>query len=394
MTIRVMRTIDRFVGIPLCWMTGLWISLFRPRRTMRSPHNVKTILVTKFFGLGSVLLSTPFLSALHRCYPAAQIIYLTFESNAELLERIPHPARRLTISTSSLWAFLRTTGVAIRKLRTLKIDVVFDLEFFSKYSTLISAISGSPTRVGYALPTRWRRMNLTHQASLDHSAHVTRVFANQLEVIGHRIADLPPVTSVEATTAERVSMQQKLSLGENGTELISVNINAGPTSYERRWEAGRFVEVVRRLHRRNPGVRFFFIGSNNERRYVDSALHGNTDVRGVAMNCAGDLSLGELVALLQRSTLLLTNDSGVMHIASAAGTRVVALFGPESPGTYGPSGTSQTLYKALSCSPCLNMYNAKLFVCPYHAQCMREITIEEVVDAVVLMSSNTFAASV
>jgi ADP-heptose:LPS heptosyltransferase len=128
----------------------------------------------------------------------------------------------------------------------------------------------------------------------------------------------------------------------------------------------------------------------NERLYVDRALEGHADLQGAAFNCAGDLSLGELIALLQQSTLLLTNDSGVMHIASAAGTPVVGLFGPESPKMYGPSGPSRAIYKSLSCSPCLNMYNAKLFVCPYQARCMREISVEEVIDAVVLTSSDTF----
>jgi heptosyltransferase-2 len=111
-------------------------------------------------------------------------------------------------------------------------------------------------------------------------------------------------------------------------------------------------------------------------------LH-DADVRRNSFNAAGLLSLGELIALLQRSTLILTNDSGPMHIAAALGRPVVALFGPESPALYGPpAGATRTIYKAVSCSPCLNVYNAKLFVCPYHARCMKEISTTDVLDAI------------
>jgi len=391
MTIGAMRTIDRFVGIPLCWMTGIWITLVGRRPSIPAAHQLSTVLVIKFFGLGSVLLSTPFLSALRRCHPNARIIYLTFESNKELLERLPQLAMILTISTSSARAFLRTAGSTIRTVRKMNIDAVFDLEFFSKFSTLVSAVSGSPIRVGYELPARWRKMNLTHQVLLDHTAHVTQVFANQLQTVGQPVIECPAITPVEATPAERFSMQKKLSLGDNGVKIISVNINAGSTSYERRWDPVNFIEAVKAVRQQNSSIRFFFVGSRSERQYVDRALQGYPGLRGTAVNCAGDLSLGELIALLQRSVLLLTNDSGVMHIAAAAGTPVVALFGPESPMLYGPSGISRTIYKSLPCSPCLNVYNAKLFVCPYRARCMKEITVGEVVEAFTLISSETFA---
>jgi ADP-heptose:LPS heptosyltransferase len=136
------------------------------------------------------------------------------------------------------------------------------------------------------------------------------------------------------------------------------------------------------LLKERPTLRFFFTGAADERAYVEQALARNESVRNRAVNCAGLLTLGEFIALLSRSRLLLTNDSAPMHIASAVGTPVVALFGPESPQFYGPLGRAVVLYKPPSCSPCLNIYNAKLFICPYEARCMKQITIEDVLHAI------------
>jgi lipopolysaccharide heptosyltransferase II len=379
MTVKTMRLIDRFLGIPLCWILGILSHTAGRRASPAEPW--KAILVIKFFGLGSVLLSTPFLSLLRQRFPDAKILYLTFASNKELLDRLPQPSERLTISTSSVKEFLLDTVRAMRTIRREAVQVVFDLEFFSKFSTLMSFLSGARTRVGYALPTRWRRWNLTHPVELDQSAHVTQSFLKQLAPFGIDIPLSPSITQLTATLEETASMERKLDLGTNGVSIVCVNINAGATSLERRWEPDRFTDVLSSYLMNHRATRFFFIGSNDEREYVERALANSQGVRSHALNCAGLLSLGELIALFYRSEFLVTNDSGPMHIASACGTRVVALFGPESPQFYGPTGPASVIYKSLECSPCLNMYNAKLFVCPFNAKCMRSISSTEVLSA-------------
>ncbi len=379
MNIRTMRTLDRYVGVPLCWMTGVWNTVIRRRHRVRAAD---TILIIKFFGLGSIFLTTPFLNRLHGQYPTARIFFLSFASNKEILEKLPFPLHILTISSGTVSSCLRDTFRVLRELRNGKIDVVFDLEFFSKFSTLISVLSGGKRRVGYELPTLWRKWNLTHSVSLDHGAHVTKVFLKQLETIGISSNEIPTVTRLDATDAERSSMEQKLGLATNGFDVITININAGTTSLERRWQPQRFIEVVQRLASQNAARRFFFIGNAQEHGYIQEVLSKSPEAKSYATNCAGLLSVGELIALLRRSSFLLTNDSGPMHLASATGTKVVALFGPESPQFYGPLGDVRVVYKGIECSPCLNIYNAKLFVCPYNARCMKEISVDEVLNAI------------
>ena len=380
MNINTMRTVDRFGGIPLCWAAGLWIKL------LRRPHDPpadqwNTVLVMKFFGLGSLLLSTPFLSALRPNVPRARIVYLTFAANGELLEKLPQPDVRLVIATSSLRSFVADTWRVIRTLRSLSVDVVFDLEFFSKFSTLLSTLTGAPVRVGYDLPTSWRRMNLSHPVPLDQSAHATRLFLAQLDPFGVKGETTPPITRLQSSSGARQSMETKLGLQHNGFTVVTVNINAGATSHDRRWEPDRFVDVALELKETVKPVRFFFTGTAEEFTYVQRALSRRPELLPYAVNCAGLLTLDEFVALLERTSLFLTSDSGPMHIAGSVRTPLVAMFGPESPQFYGPSGQSHVIYKGISCSPCLNIYNAKHFVCPYQARCMSEISVQEVLTA-------------
>ncbi len=387
MTIKMMRAIDRFAGVPLCWLAGAWNRLSAGRKPEAVP-GIQTVLVIKFFGLGSVLLSTPVLAQLLHALPRARVIYLTFSSNRELLEKTGLPIEIITVSPASTAAFAATTASAFRRLRNASIDVVFDLEFFSKFSTLISGLCGARVRIGFDMPTRWRRSNLTHPVSLDHSLHVSGLFLRQLKAIG---LDAPATVNIigpKPSPGEKAAMERQLGLAGDTSEVISVNINAGSTSLERRWRPHRFVEVAMKLLHENPSRKIYFIGNADEHGYVDDALRSAGDGAGALRNCCGALSLGELVALLERSSFLLTNDSGPMHIAAAAGVPVVALFGPETPAFYGPGGRSRICYKATSCSPCLNIYNAKQFVCPYNTRCMEEISTDEVLEAIDALASD------
>jgi heptosyltransferase-3 len=375
-----MRRFDRFLGVPLCLLTGILRSGSHRRNPVLPVAQWRSVLVVKFFGIGSVLLSSGFLSAL-REQTSARIMYLTFESNREIIDRLPQADVRLTISTSSIPRFARDVVTAILRIRREHVQVVFDLEFFSKFSTLVSVLSGASLRSGYSLPTRWRRMNLTHAVPLRHDRHVTESFLAQLTQFGLDPGSASGGLRIQSDPREQDAMRKKLGLGPNGRAVVCVNINAGSTSLERRWPPERFVDVADILAQQHPGTHFFFTGSLIDRPYVERALETKPSLVARASNIAGMLSIGELIALFENSKVLITNDSGPMHIASSVGLPVVALFGPESPVFYGPLGPGTTIGKRLPCSPCLNVYDAKLFVCPIDARCMKEITVAEVVIA-------------
>src|SRR5579883_1629838 len=377
MNIDRMRNVDRYIGTPLCWIMGGLQPFFR--RRVRA--EIKNILVIKFFGLGSILLSTPALTLLRSAFPSAHITYLSFTSNRELLQRIPLVDDILTINTSGILSLTRDLPKVLSQLRSIRYDLVFDLEFFAKFSTLLSAWTGAPRRVGFELPTQWRKMLVTHHVPLTKKKHVVHAFCDQVEAVARSQTYSPNICVPSVTESDVRSLHEKLPPEE--TPFFCVNVNAADTFLERRWQPEKYSQFINNAARRSPYL-FYFTGTQEERPYVQhiiDMLDANTQRR--CRNLAGTLTIPEFMQLLRESVCLISGDSGPVHLAAAFGTPVVALYGPETPDFYGPLGARTTvIYKAIECSPCMNIYDAKAFRCPYNARCIHEIQIEEVGHAV------------
>lgn len=378
MRVQSMRNIDRFFGIPLCWILVAVLKLFPRRKAVTGSEPVRSILVMKFFGLGSIILSTAALSMLRTRFPRAEIAFLSFASNRDLLERIPLVDNVLTIEPSTVRTFFRDLLVVLRRLARTNYEIVFDFEFFSKFSTALSAISRAPFRVGFALPAIWRSRLLTHQVPLVKGHHVKEAFCSQVQALLGEIAVediLPPVILPQ----DENSLQRKIPM--NSGFIVAVNVNAGDTFLERRWSPDRFAELIEELSGESD---FFFVltGTSQERAYVQNVLD-HTGIPERCWNAAGLLTIPELGALFQRCTLVISNDSGPLHLAAVLGIPTIGLFGPESPEFYGPVGSSaSSIYRKIPCSPCMNVYSAKSFRCPFDAQCMKNIEVRDIMQTI------------
>jgi ADP-heptose:LPS heptosyltransferase len=373
-----MRIIDRYLGVPSCWILSGIFRLFPVKRRGLHPENVKNILVVKFFGLGSIILSTASLSMLRNRFPGASITFLSFAANRELLLRIPLVHNVVTVDTSSPWTFSRDVFRLIRMLAVSNFDIVFDFEFFSKFSTMLGALSRAPYRVGFHLPALWRSRLLTHSVPLATNRHVKEAFCSQIqELLGDTIAGecTPPLI----LTHDVISLDRKRTIV--GQPIIVVNVNSGDTFLERRWSPERFAELIVHLSL-DGGFAFVLTGTKSERAYVQKVIE-HAAIPERCWNAAGLLTIPEFGALLQRCSLMLSNDSGPLHLAAALGATTVGLFGPESPDFYGPLGSAaSSLYKKMPCSPCMNVYSAKSFRCPHDAQCMKNISVDDVIQVI------------
>ncbi|MBL8015689.1 MAG: glycosyltransferase family 9 protein [Ignavibacteria bacterium] len=170
-----------------------------------------------------------------------------------------------------------------------------------------------------------------------------------------------------------------MSAGLKERPYIVVNPNASKMAYERRLPAAYFVKLVDSFTNSSE-FKIVFTGSAEEKEYVGSIvsrLAGRRDV----IDLSGMLSVSSLAELIAGAKCLITNDSGPLHIASAANTPVVAFFGPESPVRYGPLSTQQLVfYRGLECSPCMSISNSKTVNC-VHAEpiCMTGFDINEII---------------
>lgn len=369
MTVDFLRAVDRFAGTPLCYLA---LALRRVLR--RAPHDaVRRILVIKFFGMGSILLATPALRALRARWPEARIDLLTFESQRGLGERLPTIDTVITVDAGSFLALVRTTGAIFARVRRAAYDMVIDFEFFSKISTLLGAWSGAPVHAGFALPTRWRATLLTHSAPVAKDRHVRESFLGIVEAVGATSVGIA-LDAPRLTDDDRAHVAPLLP--QTG-RLVAVHVGAGDTFAERRWMPERFAATVRALASRERT--FVFTGVPSECVLVARVI-GSIGGDARCIDVCGRLTIPGLAALFERIDLLITNDTGPAHLAAALGRPVLALYGPEDPRFYGPvSPLARIVYKRVACSPCMNVYDAKGFACPYEARCMREINAGEVI---------------
>lgn len=383
MNIRMMKRLDHYAGLPICFCLSVFerlVAIIPFTRHGSAP--VRTVVVSKYFGLGSIILATPMLRALRRRFPGAKIVFLTFSGNEELLGMIREIDEVVTLRTGSPVRFAGDVLRALGRLRRLKIDIFFDLEFFSKFSTIMTYLSGARLRVGYHVRHMWRGELLTHQVHYNTYKHISEVFLAQAAEVGAeigdtRISDLrEPLRAALGTAAPAVP-----GIGA-ADRVVCVNVNASDLCLERRWPARNFAALLATLARDYPGIKFALIGVAGERENVEAVCRLVGPAENV-VDLAGKLNFTGLCGLLSRAALFIGNDSGPLHLSLALGVPTVSFFGPETPVVYGPrSDKSVVFYKGLYCSPCLNVYNAKTTMCGGRNRCMEAIGVDEVLQTV------------
>jgi len=209
------------------------------------------------------------------------------------------------------------------------------------------------------------------------AAHQSREYLHLAARLGADPTPLPPELVV--TPAEMAAAQSKFQLPPAADRpWLGLNPGAeyGPA---KRWPMHQFIAAARMVHARRP-VTWLLLGGPNDAettRLIAEAL-GRADVPSV--NLAGRTSLRELMALLKLCRVLLTNDTGPMHVAAALGTPVVVPFGSTSPELTGPGMPGEARHRLLisnaPCAPCF------LRECPVDFQCLNGIPAEQAAAAV------------
>ena len=388
MKLGTMKIIDRFVGVPVCHLLGL---IQRLRERGRGAHldlddlqDCRKILLIKFWGIGSIMLSTPLMRSLRTAFSGAEMTVLTFPANREAVELTKLADRVITLEAARARPFLRELARLIRHLRRERYDLVVNLEFMARFSAILTWLSFARARVGFSsdlFPERRWLFNVRRPLDLD--LYATTNFLRLLDP-GATEANSPPLETLhyspgDGRAVEEILGRRKLVFREK--YVVVVNINASELARERRWPRERFARLVGWLLDRD-GMAVVLVSGPEDEPYVE-ALVETLPGSEALINLAGRLTLGQLAALFDRSQLCITNDSGPLHVAVAIGTPTVSFFGPETPMTYGPRGPEHTIfYKALPCSPCMKAEKAKTVKCRIGVLCMTEISAEEVIEAV------------
>jgi len=312
-----------------------------------------------------------------------------------------------TIDDSSLPKFVSDCLRAIFKLPREHFDVVFEMELFSRFASILTYLSGK-IRVGfYAYDMEGLYMGnlLTHRVIYNPHIHMKDNFLSLVDALQLDTND-PPLSKKhireisselpawQIDEAKCMALKQKLrhqsrTIFDAGSKLVLVKASGGVLPI-RAWPAHKYKELITRLLRHSE-IHVLLIGTGDE-------CLVNDDIKGSiqndrCINLTNATSLDDVLNLMHISHLLISNDGGPAHFASMTGIRTMVFYGPETPALYGPLGNNCTvLYSRYSCSPCLSAYNHRKSSCKNNL-CLQSIETGYVYDMAlkILFGSRTSA---
>jgi len=303
------------------------------------------MLLIKPSSLGDVVHAMPVLAALRERFPRTFIAWLVKQQWAGIVERMEGVDHVWSVGSGAAgWLS------AVPRLRAERFDLAVDLQGLFR-SAVMARLVGCPERIGFANGREGSPLLYTQRVVVPTpDVHAVDRYLLIAKALGAAVPARPEFRfSIPACDCEQVAAVLAQAGVRTGATWIAMNVSARwPT---KRWPAVFFAEVADRLQKEGLGPVVLFGGPDDraEARAVTSLMTTPPgDVTGLT-------PLGLLPALLQSAAVLVTNDSGPMHIAAAVGTSVVALFGPTSPVRTGPYGTThRVLTQPVPCAPCLS----------------------------------------
>lgn len=324
-----------------------------------SPGTLGKILVIRPGGIGDAVLLLPALKHIRALYPGAQIDVLCEKRNHGIFQ----------LSGDINRVYLYDRGLELIKCLQNTYDAVIDTEQWHRLSAIISYLTGARMRIGFN--TNERGELFTHKIPYSHDDYEGRSFYNLIAPLSHfnTIDGTPDVLLSGGSFIDA----EPIEIFKTGRTIA---IATGASVKERRWGGENFGLMAKELSDRGS-FNILIIGSKADKSDAMKIKSYCPE----AVDLTGATSLTDTVPLLKAVSALVCADSGIMHIANAAGTPTVCLFGSGIEKKWAPSGKRhRVINKRLPCSPCTKFgYTPKC----EQVRCLTQITVEEVVREVI-----------
>ena len=333
------------------------------------PASVKNILVVSSTAIGDTLLSTPAIRAVRERYPNAGIIAHFRSGNMELFSNNPY-IDGIIPYYGGYKKFIRT----ILDSRSHHFDLALIFHGNEPQATPMAYLSGARfiMKVPISREYGFLLSNTSNGFDRPHQHHAIDVRLKTASFAGCTGNNREMV--LIADEADRSAAGSYLSrLGVAGNAIL-IGLQVGAATLYKIWPGEKFIELGKRLAKTDPNIRILLTGSPGEKKLCASVADAIGDR---AYSTAGEISLTTLRGLIEKMRLLVTNDTGAMHMAVALKTKTVSIFCPTSPAGVGPIQDihlHRIVHKDSPCSPCITKKCRK-------PVCMDMIGVDEVYDA-------------
>ena len=320
--------------------------------------------------IGDLVMATPVLTDLRKKFPTSSITAMCRRPISELLAK--------DASIDELFSFQRPSSEFLRRDEKRNIIGKIEAGKFDVGILLTNSFSSAwwfwqgkvKRRIGYR--AHFRSLLLTDGIEPVRDEHQVIQYKKLLLPLGIPVSDTAPRLYLERQEIEEAKKLLHQRGYREGAILVGINPGAAFGS-AKCWLPERFRELAQKLTR-NEGVFVVFFGDITTDPLVREITQG---LSSQVINLAGITSIRELASLIHECSVLVTNDSGPMHIGAALGTPLVALFGSTDDRKTGPYGQKENvIHKRVPCSPCFKR------VCPIDFRCMKGIQVEEVIEKV------------
>lgn len=396
MKVDFMRFVDYYVGVPICFLLSILVSIERlfGLRRVKKDFKPKKILFIELSEMGSAILAYGAMKKAKELFNA-ELYFMIFKENEEsvkLLDIIPKD-NVITIRSKSFFMFLIDTIVAIFKMRLKRIDTIIDLELFSRFTSVLSFLSGAKAIVGfyrYQMEGLYRGNFQTHRVEYNPHYHISQSFMSLVYALKADINEVPmlkrEIKKEEIATAKVIANQQdKIAITKKlqeinpniklGSKIVLLNPNASQLLPIRKWPLQNFMKLAEKILMFRD---VFIVITGTKAEGEDARAICNYVKNERCIDFTGKTSFKELVDLYNVSNIIVTNDSGPAHFASLTNIKLVVLFGPETHKIYAPlSKNCVCIYSDYACSPCVSAFNHRKTPCN-RSRCLEAIKVEDV----------------
>ncbi len=300
--------------------------------------SVDKILIIRLSSIGDVLLTTPVIKMLRDNYPQAQISYLVEDKAKDMVSHNPYLNQVFVFNKSKFKRIRQNEGFLaafrfilplIKRIKSENFDLVLDLHSVFR-SSLFSFLANTPRRIGFK--KQLSSIVYTDRLTVEPGEHVVDEYLKAL--IPLEIDPVVEEKDFSIATREKDSDYVDRLLRKLGVDCSKkiIAFNPATSSISKNWSEEKFAELGDQLNAKYD-LQLLILGSAADQTKVEKIIN---KMKSRAFNLCGKTSLKELVEVIKRLDLLITGDTGPMHMAMAVKTPIIALFGPTSPNRFGP----------------------------------------------------------
>ncbi|MBW2974422.1 glycosyltransferase family 9 protein [Candidatus Woesearchaeota archaeon] len=378
MGVKLIKFIDKFIGIPLCLFLGVFNSFKKPGTFKK--EKPKSILIIQLWGIGETILTIPAIKELKRKYSRASIDILCTARNKDVYLGYRFIRKLIPVNLNPLslkWFMLKNWK---------RYDIVIDMEEYLNISAIISFFAGKYP-VGYSHGLR--SLVYSKKVRYNDRQHTSKTFFDLVRALGVR-GTVDRLERLNYPEKDRRTVDSALKNSGIAKKdlIIGIAPGAAESSRSRMWPKKNFAGLIEEICRKKKKCRIILVGANYERclcQDIIGMVKGKKAAKNT-FNMAGKFTLKQTFCLISRCSLFIGNDSGPMHIAAAMGVKTIGLFGPNLPARFSPfNKRSIAIYKKMPCSPCINVHKGQVPECLYpstgrdYRKCMKAIKVSDVI---------------